>query len=247
MVGEGQRNVLLEKSLEQKAQLWPTSGPKELPSSLVEAQSLPFPGLQADPPRSSELDGVNWVALTGVPTSSQALVAPWKSRSCSLEGSATALTSPGGSSLAESLIRGVLPPMGVLWHHGGARVRSGVDGAGHGPIWSPTDKRSSLWKALKGDLEIEDPRVRGERAQKGLADSRSEVGENPRGTPNIRARDRSVSGKTIRSAVRGLRTMGGRMQGKRHGEWNGEGKTRKEWTQGGGGGGRQRAVFAKSK
>lgn len=50
MVGEGQKNVLLEKSLEQKAQLLPTSGPEELPSSLVEAWSLSFPALQADPP-----------------------------------------------------------------------------------------------------------------------------------------------------------------------------------------------------
>ena len=77
------------------------------------------------------------------------------------------------------------------------------------------DKRSLLWKGLKGDLEIAVPRVGGKRARKGLVDSRSKVGDNPRGTLNPRARDWSASGrKTMRSAVGGQETMRGQDAGK---------------------------------
>lgn len=71
--------------------------------------------------------------------SSQGLVALWKSKSCSLESLATALMTTGGSSLAESLIRGVLYPRGHLWHccgaHVGGRCRQGS-------VWSsePPDR-----------------------------------------------------------------------------------------------------------
>lgn len=139
--------------------------------------------------------------------SRQGLVEILKSKSCSLERLATALMTPGGSSLPESLIRASCTPLATCGTVVVPVCVAGGDRAVCGPTKPLTGQRTLLWKDLKGDLEIAVPRVRGERARKGLTDSRSEVGDNPRGTPNPWARDRSISGrKTRRCAVVGQGT-----------------------------------------
>lgn len=59
-----------------------------------------------------------------------------------------------------------------------------------------------LWRGRKDNLEVAVPRVGGKRTGKGLADSRSGVGDNLRGTPKLWARARLASERqTVRSTV----------------------------------------------
>lgn len=121
---------------------------------------------QYDPPRSSEFDGVNWATLR--------VCVEKRLEPCSpLE---VQILLPGVPSLCphDPLIKGSF----TLWATYGTAVA---------PVCAVrkalTAQRTWLWKGLKGYLETAVPRVRGERAQRGLADSRSEVVDKTGGTP----------------------------------------------------------------